>query len=107
MDTVVSVIIDHLPSVHFSWSVSKRTEKSLQHVLVVGGLYYYLIFPFVILLAGILNDDGTLNNDASCLRLGEVALAYAQAGKSCFFLKGYFYFGKHPRLFVFIVSQSQ
>uniref|UniRef100_A0A671XZT0 Delta-aminolevulinic acid dehydratase n=1 Tax=Sparus aurata TaxID=8175 RepID=A0A671XZT0_SPAAU len=29
---------------------------------------------------GILNDDGTLNNDASCLRLGEVALAYAQAG---------------------------
>uniref|UniRef100_A0A8C2ZRT7 Delta-aminolevulinic acid dehydratase n=1 Tax=Cyclopterus lumpus TaxID=8103 RepID=A0A8C2ZRT7_CYCLU len=29
---------------------------------------------------GILNDDGTLNNDASCLRLAEVALAYAQAG---------------------------
>lgn len=35
MDTVVSVIIDHLLSVHFSWSVSKRTEKSLQHMLVV------------------------------------------------------------------------
>ncbi|TKS84181.1 Delta-aminolevulinic acid dehydratase [Collichthys lucidus] len=29
---------------------------------------------------GILNDDGTLNNDASCLRLAEVALAYARAG---------------------------
>ncbi|KAK7895421.1 hypothetical protein WMY93_020746 [Mugilogobius chulae] len=29
---------------------------------------------------GILNEDGTLNNDASCLRLAEVALAYAQAG---------------------------
>uniref|UniRef100_A0A7N6BWD6 Delta-aminolevulinic acid dehydratase n=1 Tax=Anabas testudineus TaxID=64144 RepID=A0A7N6BWD6_ANATE len=29
---------------------------------------------------GILNDDGTLNNDASCLRLAEVALAYAKAG---------------------------
>ncbi|KAF3848800.1 hypothetical protein F7725_015297 [Dissostichus mawsoni] len=29
---------------------------------------------------GILNDDGTLNNDASALRLGEVSLAYAQAG---------------------------
>ncbi|KAJ0037016.1 hypothetical protein NL108_014348, partial [Boleophthalmus pectinirostris] len=29
---------------------------------------------------GILNDDGTINNDASCLRLAEVALAYAQAG---------------------------
>lgn len=38
-----------------------------------------VLFP-----AGILNDDGTLNNDASCLRLAEVALAYAQAGKSCF-----------------------
>lgn len=33
-----------------------------------------------ILSEGILNDDGTLNNDASCLRLAEVALAYAQAG---------------------------
>lgn len=32
--------------------------------------------------AGILNHDGTLNNDASCLRLAEVALAYARAGKS-------------------------
>lgn len=31
--------------------------------------------------AGILNDDGTLNNDASCLRLAEVAVAYARAGK--------------------------
>ncbi|KAF0031205.1 hypothetical protein F2P81_015760 [Scophthalmus maximus] len=31
---------------------------------------------------GILNDDGTLNNDASCLRLAEVALAYARAGVS-------------------------
>ncbi|XP_072310009.1 delta-aminolevulinic acid dehydratase [Eucyclogobius newberryi] len=29
---------------------------------------------------GILNEDGTLNNDASCLRLAEVALSYAQAG---------------------------
>uniref|UniRef100_A0A3P9CC07 Delta-aminolevulinic acid dehydratase n=2 Tax=Haplochromini TaxID=319058 RepID=A0A3P9CC07_9CICH len=29
---------------------------------------------------GILNDDGALNNDASCLRLAEVALAYARAG---------------------------
>lgn len=29
---------------------------------------------------GILNEDGSLNNDASCLRLAEVALAYAQAG---------------------------
>lgn len=29
---------------------------------------------------GILNEDGTLNNSASCLRLAEVALAYAQAG---------------------------
>ncbi|CAL1569599.1 unnamed protein product [Knipowitschia caucasica] len=29
---------------------------------------------------GILNEDGALNNDASCLRLAEVALAYAQAG---------------------------
>uniref|UniRef100_A0A8C6SH60 Delta-aminolevulinic acid dehydratase n=1 Tax=Neogobius melanostomus TaxID=47308 RepID=A0A8C6SH60_9GOBI len=29
---------------------------------------------------GILNEDGTLNNDASCLRLAEVALTYAQAG---------------------------
>lgn len=46
---------------------------------------------------GILNDDGTLNNDASCLRLAEVALAYARAGKSvlfffCFFCKYYFLF---------------
>lgn len=31
--------------------------------------------------AGILNDDGTLDNDASCLRLAEVAVAYARAGK--------------------------
>lgn len=31
--------------------------------------------------AGILNDDGTLNNDASCLRLAEVAVAYARAGE--------------------------
>ncbi|KAM8872740.1 delta-aminolevulinic acid dehydratase [Synchiropus picturatus] len=29
---------------------------------------------------GILNEDGTLNNEASCLRLAEVAMAYAQAG---------------------------
>nr|XP_057911823.1 delta-aminolevulinic acid dehydratase isoform X1 [Doryrhamphus excisus] len=29
---------------------------------------------------GILNEDGSLNNDASCLRLAEVALAYARAG---------------------------
>ncbi|CAF93563.1 unnamed protein product, partial [Tetraodon nigroviridis] len=29
---------------------------------------------------GILNDDGTLNNDASCLRLAEVAVSYAKAG---------------------------
>uniref|UniRef100_A0A3Q2PPA9 Delta-aminolevulinic acid dehydratase n=1 Tax=Fundulus heteroclitus TaxID=8078 RepID=A0A3Q2PPA9_FUNHE len=29
---------------------------------------------------GILNEDGALNNDASCLRLAEVALAYARAG---------------------------
>uniref|UniRef100_A0A3Q3MUS5 Delta-aminolevulinic acid dehydratase n=1 Tax=Labrus bergylta TaxID=56723 RepID=A0A3Q3MUS5_9LABR len=29
---------------------------------------------------GILSDDGTLNNDASCLRLAEVAVAYARAG---------------------------
>lgn len=101
MDTVVSVIMDHLPSVLFSWRVSKRTEKSLQHMLVVGGLYCYLIFPFVILLAGILNDDGTLNNDASCLRLGEVALAYAQAGKSCFFFKRLFLFWKTPTALCF------
>lgn len=36
-------------------------------------------------LVGILNDDGTLNNDASCLRLAEVALAYARAGNSHFY----------------------
>ncbi|XP_019744333.1 delta-aminolevulinic acid dehydratase-like isoform X1 [Hippocampus comes] len=29
---------------------------------------------------GILNEDGSLNIDASCLRLAEVALAYAKAG---------------------------
>ncbi|XP_028664584.1 delta-aminolevulinic acid dehydratase [Erpetoichthys calabaricus] len=29
---------------------------------------------------GILRDDGTLDNDASCLRLAEVALSYAEAG---------------------------
>ncbi|XP_064165318.1 delta-aminolevulinic acid dehydratase isoform X3 [Anguilla rostrata] len=29
---------------------------------------------------GILSDDGTLDNAASCMRLAEVALAYAQAG---------------------------
>ncbi|KAG7499383.1 delta-aminolevulinic acid dehydratase [Solea senegalensis] len=29
---------------------------------------------------GILNEDGTLNNDASCLRLAEVAVSYARAG---------------------------
>ncbi|XP_077593171.1 delta-aminolevulinic acid dehydratase [Stigmatopora nigra] len=29
---------------------------------------------------GILNEDGSLNNDASCLRLAEVALSYAKAG---------------------------
>lgn len=40
---------------------------------------------FFFLPAGIMNDDGTLNNDASCLRLAEVALAYARAGKSSMF----------------------
>ncbi|MEQ2177645.1 hypothetical protein GOODEAATRI_005662 [Goodea atripinnis] len=34
---------------------------------------------------GILTEDGAVNNDASCLRLAEVALAYARAGK-CIFL---------------------
>ncbi|KAK5610535.1 hypothetical protein CRENBAI_003504 [Crenichthys baileyi] len=29
---------------------------------------------------GILTEDGAVNNDASCLRLAEVALAYARAG---------------------------
>lgn len=29
---------------------------------------------------GILREDGTLDNAASCMRLAEVALAYAQAG---------------------------
>lgn len=36
---------------------------------------------------GILNDDGTLNNDASCLRLAEVAVAYAKAGKYVWFFR--------------------
>lgn len=31
---------------------------------------------------GILREDGTLDNAASCNRLGEVALAYARAGES-------------------------
>ncbi|KPP79035.1 Delta-aminolevulinic acid dehydratase-like [Scleropages formosus] len=31
---------------------------------------------------GILREDGTLDNAASCMRLAEVALAYARAGKS-------------------------
>ena len=33
-------------------------------------------------IAGILNEDGTLDNDASIQRLAEVALSYAQAGTS-------------------------
>ena len=44
-------------------------------------LHFLTTFIFCYFLAGILNDDGTLNNDASALRLGEVSLAYAQAGK--------------------------
>ena len=31
--------------------------------------------------SGILREDGTLDNDASCIRLGEVAVAYAKAGQ--------------------------
>lgn len=37
--------------------------------------------------AGILNEDGTLNNDASCLRLAEVAVAYARAGETAFCMR--------------------
>lgn len=32
---------------------------------------------------GILREDGTIQNEASCQRLAEVALAYAQAGEQC------------------------
>lgn len=63
------------------WLVLVKQPKV--HIFVVI-LFIYLLFFF----AGILNDDGALNNDASCLRLAEVALAYARAGNSllCFFM---------------------
>lgn len=40
-------------------------------------LFVLLTFPL-----GILNEDGTLDNDASCLRLAEVAVSYARAGET-------------------------
>lgn len=39
--------------------------------------------PDSFFLAGILREDGTIQNEASCQRLAEVALAYAQAGEQC------------------------
>lgn len=52
--------------------------------MCIFGSQHFFFFFLNNLPVGILNDDGTLNNDASCLRLAEVALAYAQAGNPCF-----------------------
>lgn len=41
------------------------------------------LLPDSFFLAGILREDGTIQNEASCQRLAEVALAYAQAGEQC------------------------
>lgn len=50
----------------------------MAQIIVVVFYLFCFLFP------GILNDDGSINNDASCLRLAEIALAYAQAGEpSC------------------------
>lgn len=84
-----------LVSVHFTWtlwSVSPLIIYCFPHFMnlgtkpvsiscmdLIGNIFFRDIFP-----VGILNDDGTLNNDASCLRLAEVAVSYARAGKSCY-----------------------
>lgn len=86
-----------LVSVHFTWtlwSVSPLIIHCFPHLMNLGtkpvtvsissmDLISNIFFPDICP-AGILNDDGTLNNDASCLRLAEVAVSYAQAGKSCY-----------------------
>lgn len=77
MDTVVSVS-DYL----LFPSLNEYKDKTSYSVHLIYGSSN--IFPPDIFPAGILNDDGTLNNDASCLRLAEVAVSYARAGKSCY-----------------------
>lgn len=77
-DTVVSVPSDVLLSACFR---NRKGKIATSAYLDINTFFFSLDnFP-----PGILNDDGTLNNDASCLRLAEVALAYAQAGNPCFF----------------------
>lgn len=77
-----------LVSLHITWAlrsvspwsiyvfISCKIRNNGQHIF---GSYFWCFF----FSPGILNDDGTLNNDASCLRLAEVALAYAKAGEPC------------------------
>ena len=40
-----------------------------------------MIDVVVSMVAGILNEDGTINNEPSIKRLAEVAVAYGKAGK--------------------------
>ena len=40
-----------------------------------------MIDVVVSMVSGILNEDGTINNEPSIKRLAEVAVAYAKAGK--------------------------
>lgn len=66
------------------WSVSPCSRYLLDSHNLQDRNTLEHTFRCFFLFAGILNDDGTLNNDASCLRLAEVALAYAKAGELCF-----------------------
>ena len=75
-DTVVGVSSDE--------SILRNTVDKIEIMCSTRYGFITKLWGFFsdIFAAGILNDDGTLNNDASCQRLAEVALAYARAGKS-------------------------
>lgn len=75
-----------VPTLHMDTVVSVSSAYSHELTVGRGGEYHSKAMFQHVLSEGILNDDGTLNNDASCLRLAEVALAYAQAGRLFFIL---------------------
>ena len=58
----------------------------------------------MLIVAGILNNDGTIDNAASIKRLAEVAVAYAEAGKA--FYNQLLLFSTPQTHFFFYISVS-